>query len=69
MSDKKKDLICSFCGKPKQEVKKLIAGSGVYICDKCVASCTEILKKELAGDNIEDGCQMVPESIFPLPPG
>jgi ClpX C4-type zinc finger len=37
---------CSFCQKPKEEVAKLIAGSGVFICDECVGLCVEILKIE-----------------------
>jgi ClpX C4-type zinc finger len=36
---------CSFCGKSQDEVKKLIAGPGVYICDKCVDLCNEVLAK------------------------
>ena len=36
---------CSFCGKPSQEVAKLIAGPGVYICNECVGLCTEILQQ------------------------
>ncbi|MCB9676231.1 MAG: hypothetical protein H6737_14005 [Alphaproteobacteria bacterium] len=36
-------LCCSFCGKASTEVKKLIAGPSVYICDECVALCNEIL--------------------------
>jgi ClpX C4-type zinc finger protein len=36
---------CSFCGKPSDEVKKLIAGPGVYICDGCVVLCNEILRQ------------------------
>jgi ATP-dependent Clp protease ATP-binding subunit ClpX len=39
-------LRCSFCGKPKTEVGKLIAGPGVYICNECVGLCGEILQKE-----------------------
>lgn len=39
-------LRCSFCGKSQKEVKKLIAGNGVYICDECVALCNEILEEE-----------------------
>lgn len=38
---------CSFCAKPGSEVKKVIAGPGVYICDECVGLCAEILGKEL----------------------
>ncbi len=40
------NLKCSFCGKSQKEVKKLIAGSGVYICDECVSLCNEILEEE-----------------------
>jgi len=40
--------ICSFCGKSHAEVKKLIAGPGVYICDNCVILCTQVLDKDLA---------------------
>src|SRR5437660_2857973 len=40
--------VCSFCGKSHAEVKKLIAGPGVYICDNCVVLCKQVLDKELA---------------------
>ena len=40
-------LKCSFCGKSQKQVKKLIAGPGVYICDECVDLCNEIIDKEL----------------------
>ena len=40
-------LKCSFCGKTQDQVKKLIAGPGVYICDECVDLCNEILDEEL----------------------
>src|SRR5258705_7971296 len=40
--------LCSFCGKSNSEVKKLIAGLGVYICDNCVVLCKQVLDKELA---------------------
>ncbi len=39
--------ICSFCGKTHGEVRKLIAGPGVYICDNCITVCKSILDKEL----------------------
>ena len=42
--------MCSFCGKSHAEVKKLIAGPGVYICDACVGVCKQVLDKELQGD-------------------
>jgi ATP-dependent Clp protease ATP-binding subunit ClpX len=41
-------LYCSFCGKGQHEVKKLIAGPSVYICDECIDLCTDIIKEELA---------------------
>ncbi|HWH70398.1 MAG TPA: ClpX C4-type zinc finger protein, partial [Candidatus Sulfotelmatobacter sp.] len=40
--------LCSFCGKSHAEVKKLIAGPGVYICDNCVVLCKQVLDKEFA---------------------
>ena len=41
-------LLCSFCGKSQRQVKKLIAGPGVYICDECIELCNEIIDEELA---------------------
>jgi hypothetical protein len=46
-SGKKALLCCSFCGHKQNEVAKLIAGPGVYICDACVGLCDEILEREL----------------------
>jgi len=40
------ELVCSFCGKSQDEVKKLIAGPSVYICDECVSLCSEIIQEE-----------------------
>ena len=45
-SDKAEALRCSFCGKGQEEVKKLIAGPGVYICDECVELCNDIMMEE-----------------------
>ena len=45
------DLHCSFCGKHQSEVKKLIAGPGVYVCNECIVLCTDILKEEQLKDN------------------
>lgn len=42
-------LKCSFCGKSQKQVKKLIAGPGVYICDECIELCNEIIEEELNG--------------------
>ncbi|GBL31624.1 ATP-dependent Clp protease ATP-binding subunit ClpX [Actinomycetota bacterium] len=41
-------LKCSFCGKTQKQVKKLIAGPGVYICDECIELCNEIIVEELS---------------------
>lgn len=44
--DEKKQLKCSFCGKTQEQVKRLIAGPGVYICDECIELCSEIIADE-----------------------
>lgn len=44
-------LHCSFCGKSQEEVKKLIAGRGVYICDECIEVCINIVADEMAEIN------------------
>lgn len=49
--DKEEKLKCSFCGKGHDEVRKLIAGPTVYICDECVELCNEIIAEELNSDN------------------
>lgn len=46
----KGQLKCSFCGKTQEQVKKLVAGPGVYICDECIELCNEIIEEELAED-------------------
>lgn len=46
MYDEKKQLQCSFCGKTQNQVKRLVAGPNVYICDECVALCQEIIQEE-----------------------
>src|SRR5690554_3672733 len=47
-NEEKGKLKCSFCGKPQEQVKKLVAGPGVYICDECVELCNEIIAERLA---------------------
>lgn len=53
MTDKRKEsgsgklLYCSFCGKSQHEVRKLIAGPSVYICDECVDLCNDIIREEI----------------------
>ncbi|WP_075619972.1 ATP-dependent protease ATP-binding subunit ClpX [Paenisporosarcina indica] len=46
-NDEKGNLKCSFCGKSQEQVRKLVAGPGVYICDECIDLCTEIVEEEL----------------------
>ncbi|RLQ98023.1 ATP-dependent protease ATP-binding subunit ClpX [Falsibacillus albus] len=46
-NDEKGQLKCSFCGKTQDQVRKLVAGPGVYICDECIELCTEIVEEEL----------------------
>jgi ATP-dependent protease Clp ATPase subunit len=48
---KARGLHCSFCGKPQEEVRALIAGPTVYICDACVLLCEEIIEEERALDD------------------
>jgi ATP-dependent Clp protease ATP-binding subunit ClpX len=44
--DDKGQLRCSFCGKAQEQVRRLIAGPGVYICDECIELCNEIIEEE-----------------------
>lgn len=48
--DEKGQLKCSFCGKTQDQVRKLVAGPGVYICDECIELCTEIVEEELGNE-------------------
>ena len=58
-------LKCSFCGKSQKQVKKLIAGPGVYICDECIDLCNEIIDEELAGPSDDPvGDLPVPREIY-----
>ena len=55
MADKKgssseKALYCSFCGKSQHEVKKLIAGPSVFICDECIELCNDIIREEVPAE-------------------
>ncbi|MGA2542690.1 MAG: ATP-dependent Clp protease ATP-binding subunit ClpX [Verrucomicrobiota bacterium] len=51
---------CSFCGKPHAEVKKLIAGPGVFICDNCITLCKSVLDKELSADSRKTASKFSP---------
>jgi ATP-dependent Clp protease ATP-binding subunit ClpX len=57
MSKHESFLRCSFCGKSSEQVRKLIAGPGVYICDECVELCNEILDEELLNSSNETAIQ------------
>ena len=67
MSEEDKTLHCSFCGKSQNEVKKLIAGRGVYICDECIEVCINIVSDELhaekSGGPLFDGELPTPSKI------
>jgi len=68
MTEKKsgpeKLLYCSFCGKSQHEVKKLIAGPSVFICDECIELCNDIVRDEMAG---EQGASKAGKSDLPTP--
>lgn len=49
-NDEKGQLKCSFCGKTQEQVRKLVAGPGVYICDECIELCNEIVEEQLGED-------------------
>src|SRR5256714_6721157 len=64
--DKRRDdnhgnLSCSFCGKNQKEVKKLIAGPTVYICDECIALCNDIIAEEVEKDEPHGGSEPIPK--------
>ena len=54
MNDKKRNITCSFCGKPQELVGRLFQGSGAFICDECVSLCSSLLKNEDYDDFDED---------------
>jgi ATP-dependent Clp protease ATP-binding subunit ClpX len=63
-TDDKNQLKCSFCGKTQEQVKKLVAGPGVYICDECIELCNEIIEEELTDDlGMEIGEILKPKEI------
>jgi len=64
-SDSKSTLYCSFCGKSQHEVRKLIAGPTVFICDECVELCNDIIREETkgAGTGRKDGEVPTPQEI------
>ena len=61
--DENDNLFCSFCGKNQSEVRKLIAGPAVYICDECIQLCSEIIEEESEKDAKDSEQIMVPKEI------
>jgi len=57
------NLFCSFCGKNQKEVKKLIAGPAVYICDECIQLCSEIIEEESEQSTGDIGQNLTPKEI------
>ncbi len=58
---KKENLHCSFCGKEQEQVKKLVAGPGVYICDECIELCNEIISEDNnSSDIVDDKIRNIP---------
>ncbi|AVP37266.1 ATP-dependent Clp protease ATP-binding subunit ClpX [Staphylococcus felis] len=53
-NEDEENLKCSFCGKDQDQVKKLVAGSGVYICNECIELCSEIVEEELSHNEVEE---------------
>lgn len=62
---KEKVLRCSFCNKSHRDVRKLIAGPKVYICDGCVELCNTIIAKDKASENVVASSPPVQEAIRP----
>ena len=60
MAKSSRMTLCSFCGKSQSEVRKMIAGPGVYICDGCVSVCKTIIDRELGR---EDGDEASDENV------
>lgn len=65
--DTKPTLRCSFCGKTQEQVKKLIAGPNVYICDECVDLCYDILEYDILEDDSKEGTQFNENFTIPKP--
>ena len=61
--DDNANLSCSFCGKSQKEVKKLIAGPTVYICDECIELCNDIIAEEYGRDEVTSEASKVPKPI------
>ena len=64
LSDSGKLLFCSFCGKNQNEVRRLIAGPSVYICDECVDLCNDIISEEAQTNESESSSDKLPLSLI-----
>ena len=61
--DEKKQLKCSFCGKAQEQVKRLVAGPGVYICDECIELCSEIIGEEFEDSSVDIQIDEIPKPV------
>ena len=61
--DRRRHTRCSFCGKGQEQVRKLVAGPGVYICDQCIDLCQEVLEE----DNRSTSSKRVKSGMMPTP--
>ncbi|MDZ4064298.1 MAG: ClpX C4-type zinc finger protein, partial [Coriobacteriia bacterium] len=59
-SDSAEHLKCSFCGKSQRQVRKLIAGPGVYICDECIDLCNDIVEDEVVTTELTPFAEELP---------
>ena len=62
--DNGKLLYCSFCGKSQHEVRKLIAGPSVFVCDECVDLCNDIIREEVQESQTESSQQKLPTPVM-----
>ena len=62
-NDNSKLLYCSFCGKSQHEVRKLIAGPSVFICDECVDLCNDIIREEVRDNHVNEESSSLPTPV------
>ena len=65
--DENKQLRCSFCGKPQSQVRRLVAGPGVYICDECVEMCMDIVNEAMRAESVNNHAQQNTQYDLPKP--
>ena len=59
--DDKKQVKCSFCGKTQEQVNRIVAGPGVYICNECIELCSEIIEEEYEDISVEQPLDEIPK--------